>query len=126
MVQRIYVTVLMPILQDKSHDISFGACFRSLQARYCVCRTGLQRKAIKEGKYGVKLAPETENSVVHFNAKNHATIYMMIGNYDAAIDKIEYLPTISGELSIPLLKINPHWAPLRDHTRFKEFVEAGK
>ena len=98
------------------------------------CRLGItyaalgdKEKAIEEGKYGVKLAPNTKLSASLFNTtKDLATIYMMVDDSDAAIDKIEYLLTIPGELSIPLLKIDPLWAPLRAHPRFRKLVEAGK
>jgi hypothetical protein len=51
---------------------------------------------------------------------------MMVGEYDAAIEKLEYTLSVPSSLSIPLLRLNPAWAPLRNHPRFKELVEAGK
>ena len=88
---------------------------------------GFKEKAIEEGKHGVKLAPETKNNVAHFNTtKDLATIYMMVGEYDIAIDEIEHLLIIPGELSIPLLKIDPLWAPLRNYPRFQELIESYK
>ena len=87
---------------------------------------GFKDKAIEEGKYGVKLAPTTKLYASLFNTtKDLATIYMMVGDYDTAIDKIEYLLTIPGYLSIPLLYIDSLWNPLRDHPRFKELLESG-
>ena len=55
-----------------------------------------------------------------------ARIYVMVGEFDAAIDQLEFLLSIPGELSIPLLRLDPAWDPLRDHRRFKKLVEAGK
>jgi len=84
-------------------------------------------QAIEEGKYGVKLAPETKLFASHFNTtKDLATIYMMVGDYDEAMKEVEYLLTIPGELSIPLLQLDPAWAPLRDHPRFKKLIEQGR
>lgn len=50
----------------------------------------------------------------------------MVGDYDAAIDHIEYLLSIPGNLSIPLLRLDPAWDPLRNHPRFKKLVEGRK
>jgi hypothetical protein len=48
----------------------------------------------------------------------------MVGEFDAAIDQIEFLLSISRSLSIPLLRLEPVWAPLREHPRFKKLLEA--
>jgi len=80
---------------------------------------GRKEKAVQEVKRGVELAPSDKNFQEHITAtRDMVQIYVMVGEYDAAIDKIEYLLSISGELSIPLLKIDPAWDPLRNHPRF--------
>ncbi|MHC4487343.1 MAG: TPR end-of-group domain-containing protein [Planctomycetota bacterium] len=50
----------------------------------------------------------------------------MLGKYDEAIDIVERLLKMRSELSIPLLRLDPAWDPLRDHRRFKKLVGAGK
>ena len=40
----------------------------------------------------------------------------------AALDRIEYLLSIPSKLSVPLLKLDPKWDPLRQHPRFKALV----
>ena len=53
-----------------------------------------------------------------------AQIYAMVGEYDASLDKIEYLLSIpSYILSVPFLRLDPRWDPLRDHPRFKRLLE---
>jgi hypothetical protein len=47
---------------------------------------------------------------------------VMVGEFDLAIDQIEFLLSIPGPLSIPLLRLDPAWAPLREHPRFKELL----
>ncbi len=44
-----------------------------------------------------------------FLFENLVRIYVMVSEYDAAIDQIEYLLSIPRELSIPLLKFDPAW-----------------
>ena len=96
--------------------------------RLGIAHAGLGNKedAIREGRHGAKLYPYTKNSEAHFNTRQDlATIYVMVGDYEEAIEKIEYLLTIPGELSIPLLKIDPLWYPLHDHPRFQKLINAG-
>jgi hypothetical protein len=50
----------------------------------------------------------------------------MVGEFDLAIDQLEFLLSIPSELSIHLLRLDPDWAPLRDHRRFKKLLEEGK
>jgi len=50
----------------------------------------------------------------------------MVGEYDLAIDQLEFLLSKPGVLSIPLLRLDPAWEPLREHPDFKKLVEAGK
>jgi hypothetical protein len=45
---------------------------------------------------------------------------------DEAIDQLEFLLSVPGEMSIPLLRLDPACGPLRDHRRFKKLIEAGK
>jgi serine/threonine protein kinase/tetratricopeptide (TPR) repeat protein len=88
---------------------------------------GDEEKAIREGKSSVVIRPVSKDTIHGtFLVKNLALIYCMVGKYDLAIDKLEYLLSIPGELSIPLLKIDPAWDPLRHHPRFKELIEHGK
>ena len=48
-----------------------------------------------------------------------AAIYGMVGEYDVALDKIEYLLSIPCDLSVPFLRFDPQWDSLREHPRFK-------
>jgi len=55
-----------------------------------------------------------------------ARIYVMVGEFNMAINQIEFLLSIPSELSISLLRLDPAWDPLRDHPRFKKLIETGK
>lgn len=91
--------------------------------------TGLGRKedAIREGKLAVELLPLTKEAWGGlFMVENLARIYMMVGDSDAANDQLEFLLSIPGEISIPLLTLDPAWDLLRNHPRFKELMKSGK
>jgi hypothetical protein len=52
-----------------------------------------------------------------------AKIYAMVGEYDLAIDKIDYLLSIPGELSVSYIRIDPVWKPLFTNSRFLKVLE---
>ncbi len=52
-----------------------------------------------------------------------AVIYTMVGEYDAAIDQLELLLAVPSPMSVPMLRIDPTWNPLRGHPRFQALLE---
>jgi hypothetical protein len=48
------------------------------------------------------------------------------GKYEQAIDHLEYLLSVPSAVTVPLLKIDPVWDPLREYPRFKKLVEGKK
>jgi len=98
-----------------------------LHADLGITYAGLNRKedAIRMGQRAVELEHETSNAFGLLWDKNLARIYVMIGKYDEAIEKL--YPLLNNQrvlLSIPLLRLDPAWDPLRDHPRFKELLES--
>ena len=57
-----------------------------------------------------------------YGVEDLARIYVMVGEYNAAIDQLGFLLS-RGELSIPLLQLDPTWNPLRVHPRFQKFLK---
>jgi len=86
---------------------------------------GLGRKedAVREGKLAVEMLPVSKDAMRGpYRVEDLACIYVMVGEYDDAIDTIEYLLSRPGLLSIPLLRLDPAWDPLRDDPRFKDLL----
>ncbi len=52
-----------------------------------------------------------------------AQVYVMVGEYDAALDQIEHVLLLPCWLSVPMLRVDPKWDPLRDHPRFQALLE---
>jgi serine/threonine-protein kinase len=87
-------------------------------------RLGRKEEAIREGQLGVELYPISRDAMHGPEFVGYlAEIYMVIGNHEAALDKIEYLLSIPGALCVPMLRLNPTWDPLRDHPRFQRLLE---
>ena len=55
-----------------------------------------------------------------------ARILLMIGRYEEAIAKLEFLFQQNGLISVELLKRDPLWDPLRDIDSFKALIENPK
>jgi tetratricopeptide (TPR) repeat protein len=113
------------ILESKIEERPEDARFHSALG---IAFAGLGRKedAIREGKLGVELLPVTKEAWQGlYRLEDLARIYVMVGEFDAAIDQLEFLLSVPGEMSIPLLRLGPAWDPLRDHPRFKKLIETG-
>ena len=52
-----------------------------------------------------------------------AHIYTILGNNEAALERLEYLLANSSYLSAPYLRMDPKWDPLRDDPRFEALLE---
>ena len=114
------------ILESKIAERPEHARFHSALG---VAYAGLVRKedAIREGKLAVELLPVSKDTMRGpYRVEDLARIYVMVGEFDAAIDQLVFLLSRPGMMSIPLLRLDPAWAPLRDHPRFKKLIEAGK
>ncbi|MFQ5640208.1 MAG: protein kinase [bacterium] len=91
-----------------------------------IAYAGLGRKgeAIREGKLAEQMLPVSKNAVWgRAFAENLAWTYMLVGDYDAAIEQLEFLLSVPGILSAPFLGVDPLWEPLRDHPRFAQLLE---
>jgi tetratricopeptide (TPR) repeat protein len=54
--------------------------------------------------------------------ENVAHMSVLIGDYETAIDLLERLLQVPSLISANLLELDPTWAPLRSHPRFKELL----
>lgn len=89
---------------------------------------GLKAEAIRAGQRATELLPVSTEAIrgPHL-VENLAHIYAMVGEADLAIDRLEYLMSIPGDLGYGALKFDPAWDPVRSHPRFQRLLErAGK
>ncbi len=85
---------------------------------------GLDEEAVKAAKTGVELLPVSRDAVIGpEGVQALAQVYTMIGDYEAAIDQLELLLSMPSLVSVPVLRIDPTWDPLRDHPRFQALLE---
>jgi serine/threonine-protein kinase len=86
---------------------------------------GRVKDAVRAGERGIELLPMTKDHWMGmWRVGDLARILMMTGQYDASIDRIGFLLSVPGHnpTSVASLRVDPTWAPLRDHPRFQELV----
>jgi eukaryotic-like serine/threonine-protein kinase len=85
---------------------------------------GRVEEAVRHGRRGADLAPISRDALigpVHLEAL--ARIYAQVGEVEAALDTVEELLSFPGELSVGVLELDPVFAPLRGHPRYRRLVE---
>ncbi|MFC1539321.1 hypothetical protein ACFL6H_07850 [Candidatus Latescibacterota bacterium] len=111
--------ILESKIQEQPEDARFHS---SLGIAYA----GLGRKedAIREGKLGVALLPISKEAMVGISrVEDLARIYVMVGEYDIAIEQLEFLLSRPGDMTVHLLRLDPIWKPLREHQRFQYLLK---
>ena len=85
---------------------------------------GQKQEAIAEGKRAVELLPESQDA---FDGPQGtaalAQIYAWTGEFDEAIRLLDHLLVIPSGLTVPMLKLDPAWDPLRKDPRFQALID---
>ena len=85
---------------------------------------GLKEDAIKEGKKAVELLPEFQDAFDGPQATAAlAEIYAWVGENDEALRLLYHLLEVPNGLTVPLLKLDPTWDPLRKDPRFQALID---
>ena len=93
---------------------------------------GRDAEAVQEGDLAVDLYPVSQDAAMGpVYLINLARIFTVTGEYEKAIKQLGHLLTIpSAEylwqlVSVPLLRIDPRWDPLREYANFQSIFQAG-
>jgi hypothetical protein len=83
-----------------------------------------KEEAIAEGRRAVELTPESFDAFdgPEFVA-SLAQIYAWAGEKDKAIELIDHSLQTPNGVTVPMLKMDPMWDPLRNDPRFQALVE---
>jgi TolB-like protein/Flp pilus assembly protein TadD len=95
-------------------------------AQHGLILAALNRKqeAIAEGKRAVELLPESQDAFAGPQCTaSLAQIYALTGEADEAFRLIDHLLSIPNGLTIPVLKLDPLWDPLREDPRFQAMID---
>ncbi len=85
---------------------------------------GRTDEAVREGEKSVELLPVSKNAIEGaIMIGDLAQIYIMLDEYDSAIEQLQYWSSIPSYMSKSLLRADPLYDPLRDHPRFQALLE---
>ncbi len=117
-------TYLESALQDQPGDPRFHA---ALGLAYAYL--GRRQDALREGSRAVTLYPVSKDATMGpLYILNLARIHTIIGDYEKAIDHLEYLLSIPSFeflwqiVSVRCLELDPMWDPLRGHPEFQKLL----
>ncbi|MHC4462804.1 MAG: protein kinase domain-containing protein [Planctomycetota bacterium] len=122
-----YYQSAVAILEEKVAQDPNDCRFHSALGKAYAGLGGREQDAVEEGKLGVKYRPvekDASNGPLHLD--DLARIYVMMGKYDEAIDILQSLLSMPSELTVPWLRLDPVWDPLRDHPRFQKLLMSDK
>jgi TolB-like protein/Flp pilus assembly protein TadD len=112
-------TVAEQLVRDAPDDPGRHASLGAVLARL-----GQKEDAINEGKKAVELLPESEDAVDGPKATAAlAEIYAWVGEHDEAFRLLDHLLTVPNGLTVPFLKLDPVWDPLRKDPRFQALID---
>jgi serine/threonine-protein kinase len=95
-------------------------------ARLGLILAGLDRKdeAIAEGKRAVELGPESQDALDGPNITlGLAKIYTWTGEIDQALQLLDHSLNTPNGVTVPALKLDPIWDPLRSDPRFQALID---
>jgi len=85
---------------------------------------GQKEEAIAEGKRAVELLPESQDALDGPQATaTLAQIYTWTGEFDEAFRLLDHLFTVPSNLTVPMLKLDPGWDPLRHDPRYQALID---
>jgi tetratricopeptide (TPR) repeat protein len=84
---------------------------------------GRTADALREGRRAVELLPVERDALDGpILLEVLAEVHMRAGQHDESVALLERTLSVPGALSIPLLRIDPRWDPLRSHPRFQQLI----
>jgi len=97
---------------------------RHAQHGFILAALDRKQEAIAEGKRAVELLPESQDA---FDGPRGiaalAQIYVCTGESDEALRLVDHLLGAPSGLTIPVLKLDPVWDPLRHDPRFQALID---
>lgn len=93
----------------------------------CYAFLGDRAQAIAYGKQAIRDLPVKVDAIRGIGRETElAKTYALLGEYDLALDKIEYLLSVPGFLTYGDLWNKPEYYGLRNHPRFQKIISQGE
>ena len=112
-----------PIAEQSLREAPNDA-FRHALLGQILAGLGEKEAAIAEGKRAVNLLPESQDALEGPKATLElAKIYTWTGETDQALLLLDHSLSTPSGITVPFLKHDPVWDPLRSHPRFQALIE---
>jgi len=99
---------------DARYRSSLGVAYAGL---------GRREEALREGQRALELLPVSRDAVYGLtHVLDLAQIYVLLGEFGKAVEQLEFLLSRPGWISVPFLKADPRWLPLRADPRFEALL----
>ena len=123
---KIYADSAITFLNNKISSMQDDArIYASLGVGYALA--GNEKLALENGNRAMQILPLSTDALDGVSYEvNMVRIYILLKQYDLAMDKIEMLLSISSGPSIEWMMADPRYEPLRKLPRFKQFAEKYK
>ena len=97
----------------------------ALYADLAVAYAGLGRRedAVREGQRAVSLRPISRDTWLGVDMlRNLAIVYATLGQADSAVKHLRVLLQVPSWISVPALRADPTWGPIRRHPGFRGLI----
>jgi serine/threonine-protein kinase len=97
-----------------------------LHAELAAAYAGLGRRqdAIREGRRAVELRPPSKDTWYGVDmVRNLAVVYATLGEADSAVTQLRFLLTVPSWISVPGLRADPTWEPIRRDKGFRALLK---
>jgi tetratricopeptide (TPR) repeat protein len=85
---------------------------------------GRREDAVREGTLACRLLPQSKDGFYYIPyVVDLAHIHAILGDRDAALERLQYLLDNPSWMSAPFLRMDPRWKPLRDDPRFQKLLD---
>jgi hypothetical protein len=83
-----------------------------------------KQEAIAEGRRAVELTPESKDAFDGPQVTaSLAQIYAWVGEKDQALHLLDHSLQTPNGITVPMLKLDPMWDPLRNDPRFQALID---
>jgi serine/threonine-protein kinase len=112
--------ILEEMARDYENDVVMGSSISGALGQAYAC-LGRKNEAIREGQRSFDLI-QWDKMLSSYAILNQAEIYVLIGEYDAAMDRLEDILSVPSVIGISLLEVSPKFDPLRELPRYRRIV----
>ncbi len=95
----------------------------SARRSIALARLGREEEALATARRAVELSGVSVGQVTWGTLPTLAEVEVLVGEHEAAITHLEELLANPSYLSVPMLRVDPLWDPLRENPRFQALLE---